>query len=278
MHILIIGAGNVGTNLARLAAHRDLSVTLWNPEPTSTMTQELLGKCKNLVSVVNDTPEGVFDLALLAVPESDLAEAATRVIAWPGLSGTAIAHTSGSVGPFDADEVTVGVCHPAFAFPSPGLPIEDLAEMAVLIDGPEEVKGKCKEFLDECKIVAVEAPGRDALLYHTACVTAANFLSLLGAETENLFTAASVPAESQRPLIRSLMKSVLAQAVEQPFQATLTGPAARGDSGTVITEAIHLADHHPEFFSLFLEANLRIAALTDNQKLVETIENWLETE
>ena len=278
MHILIVGAGNVGTNLARLAAHHHLSVTAWNPESTSKVVQELLDKCDNLNTVITGTPEGRFDLVLLAVPESDLAEAATLVTSWPNLSGVAIAHTSGRTGPFEADGVTVGVCHPAYAFPSPALPLEDLAEMAALIDGPEEVKGKCKDFLDKCKIAAVEAPGRDALLYHTACVTAANFLSLLGAETEHLLTAAGVPANSQRPLIHSLMKSVLARAVGQPFQETLTGPAARGDSGTVICEAMHLVEHHPEFFNLFLEANMRIATLTRNQKLIDTIENWLETE
>jgi predicted short-subunit dehydrogenase-like oxidoreductase (DUF2520 family) len=170
----------------------------------------------------------------------------------------------------------VGICHPAFAFPTPNIPLARLQTAAFLIDGPVTTRSAFTTLVRSWGTTAVEAPGADRDLYHAACVTASNFLALLGANAGDLLTAAGVPAEGQKEILHSLMGSVLAHAKEKSFTHAMTGPAARGDAPVLIAEATRIAQETPEQFNLFLEANLMLLQRHGHTAATDELMAWLD--
>ncbi len=274
--LLIVGAGKVGTNLARLANSCGHTVTLWNPLELPADVQAALADSS--ISIVESSePTGPFDLVLLGVSDSAQAEVAALVDEWNSTQGLPMGHTSGSLGPFELKSGrTVAVCHPAFAFPTPNLPLERLQTAAFLMDGPEATRTAFAALVRSWGNSAVDAPGADRELYHAACVTASNFLALMGDSASNLLTAARIPTAGHIPLLHSLMGSVLAHAKESSFAQAMTGPAARGDAPTIIAEATRIAQETPEQFSLFLEANLALLQLHGHTAATDELMAWLD--
>jgi predicted short-subunit dehydrogenase-like oxidoreductase (DUF2520 family) len=274
--LLIVGAGKVGTNLARLAQSQGHTVTLWNPQPLPIDVQGAL-EGSPIALVQKREATGPFDLVLLAVSDGAQADVADLVDRWSSTSEVPMAHTSGSLGPIELKSGrVVGVCHPAFAFPTPNITLERLQTAAFLIDGPDTTRTAFVNLIDSWGTTAVEAPGADRDLYHAACVTASNFLSLVGANASDLLTASGVPEAGQSPLLHSLMGSVLAHAKEKSFTHAMTGPAARGDAPTLIAEATRIAQKAPEQFNLFLEANLALLQRHGHTAATDELMAWLD--
>lgn len=275
LRLLVVGAGKVGTNLARLAASRGQEVTLWNPVPLSDEVQAAVATAGDVTVVVSTPPEGSYDLALLSVTDTAVAKVAIQVDGWQAAAGRPLAHTSGSVGTLGLESGrAVGVCHPAFAFPSPNLPITRLQAAAFLVDGDETTCQAFAELVQSWGSAAVRGPGTDRVLYHAACVTASNFLALLGDDAGDLLAAAGVPEEGRNQLLFSLMESVLAHAREADFFQAMTGPAARGDVATLIAEATGIGRTAPDQFNLFLEANLALLQRHGHTAATEELLAW----
>jgi predicted short-subunit dehydrogenase-like oxidoreductase (DUF2520 family) len=87
-------------------------------------------------------------------------------------------------------------------------------------------------------------------LYHAAAVLASNDLVALSATAAHLFSAAGVPdpARAMRPLQQATLDNV---AELGPAKA-LTGPAVRGDAGTIERNLAALAAHAPEAVATYV--------------------------
>jgi predicted short-subunit dehydrogenase-like oxidoreductase (DUF2520 family) len=81
-------------------------------------------------------------------------------------------------------------------------------------------------------------------LYHAAAVFCSNYLVTVEAVAEELFRAAGVsdPIATFEPLARATLDAALARG---PGEA-LTGPAVRGDAGTIARNVMALQQHAPE--------------------------------
>lgn len=276
--LLIVGAGKVGTNLARLASSHGQSVTLWNQRPPPDEVSGAPAPAGAYATVAAAAPTGSFDLVLLTVIDSAVVEVAERVDGWGSATGAPMAHTSGSVGPLELKSGRkVGICHPAFAFPTPGLPLERLQKAAFLVHGHEATCAAFQGLVRSWGNTAVEAPLTNRELYHAACVTASNFLALIGENAGDLMAASGVPEEGRDPLLFSLMASVLDHARENGFAQAMTGPAARGDTTTLIAEATRIGQTAPDHFNLFVEANLALLQRHGHAAATEEILAWLES-
>ncbi len=275
--ILIIGAGRVGTNLARLAAARHQAVTLWNPVPVPPAIHAALATTKPVTLAIAGEPEGTFELVLVAVADQHVLEAARAAVQWASTADAQWAHTSGSLGCLSLPSgQTLGVCHPAFAFPAPDLPLYRLQKAAFLVDGTVDQRKAFVRLIDHWGGTAVDGPGTDPLLYHAGCVTASNFLALIGSQAAQLFAAARIPTSGQELLLLSLMESVLEHARVNGFGAAMTGPAARGDASTITAEATRIAQETPAIFNLFVEGNMALLAEHGHEAATEMLLQWLD--
>jgi len=248
MKVAVIGAGRVGTAVGVLlgqAGHR------------------LVG-----VSGRNET-RGRVGAHLPGVPMLDPAEAAARaelvVIGTPddaieptvaALAGVAavppdswMLHLSGSLG-LDALRPAreVGArclaMHPLQTFPDVGSALTGLPGCSIAVTASDEEGYRLGERLAH-DLHAIPFRLADELrpLYHAAAVFASNYLVTVSAVAESLFAEAGVPhaAETMAPLQRTSLEHVERLG---PARA-LTGPAVRGDAGTIRRNLEALQRHAP---------------------------------
>jgi len=280
---LILGAGRVGTNLARLLASHGHDVALWNAWPLEPAVEAALADStpvKVLVGrpfVFPGDPAEAVDLAILAVSD-DAVPAVARELDAAGLPATVpMLHCSGAL-PVDTIRTRarpVGRVHPAFAFPLPGLPLHVLARICFLVDGDERATAPAVRLLTGCGLRFVAA-SPDPVLYHAACVMAANFTALLGMAAGRLMESAGISEPDGRALIGSLMGGVLDQAFQGGFGTSVSGPVVRNDLETILSEARAVGREVPELFSLFLEGNLSLARLLGRNQLADDLTRWVE--
>lgn len=242
----MIGAGRVGTAVAVLlerAGHRVVAVS---------------GRGPSRDRAARYLPEAPFlepadaaragELVFVAVPD-DLIAPTTRTLAADGAfrAGQYVAHLSGALG--------LDVLEPARAAGARRLGIHPLQTFPDVVHAIDRIPG-CPVAVtaddDDGYLVAERVaddllgdPFRldDALrpLYHAAAVFASNYLVAVSATAARLFAAAGIedPVGSMRPLQQATLDNV---GDLGPAKA-LTGPAARGDAGTVERNLEALREH-----------------------------------
>jgi predicted short-subunit dehydrogenase-like oxidoreductase (DUF2520 family) len=183
--------------------------------------------------VTDDDPE----LVLLCVPDRAIAEVAESIEPGPW-----IAHTSG-VTPLSALDPHVkrfGL-HPLQSF--------------VLSRGPEQLNGayaavsaeggEAREvgfwLARELGLEPFQLDDSERALYHAGAVVAASYLVTLHRAAADLVEAAGAPPEALIPLMRRV--------IENDFE--LTGPAARGDWGTVEAHLEAIRERLPQLEPLY---------------------------
>jgi predicted short-subunit dehydrogenase-like oxidoreductase (DUF2520 family) len=190
-------------------------------------------------------------VVVIGVPD-DVVDRACRDLATAGgfRPGQWAVHLSGSLG-LDAlaGATALGAeplsLHPLQTFPTVEGGVERLPGSAVAVTAASEHGYATGEAL------AREVGGRpfrlaDAVkpLYHAAAVFCSNYLVAVEGLAESLFRLAGL--DDPLPLFAPLARAALDSALEVGPAAALTGPAARGDAGTVARNLRALAEHAPE--------------------------------
>jgi predicted short-subunit dehydrogenase-like oxidoreductase (DUF2520 family) len=231
----IIGAGKVGAVLGaalRAAEHAVVGV--------SAVSDASLERAETLlpgvpVLEVQDIVER-SQLVLLAVPDDalgGLVEGLAKLGAWQ--PGQLVAHTSGRFGvgilhPVRAAGAVPLALHPAMTFTGMSLDLTRLTDCAFGVTADRPVLPIAQALVVEMGAEPVVIEERDRPLYHAALAHASNHLVTIAAQSAQLRAAAGVeqPDRLLGPLMRAALENALASG-----EAALTGPVARGDTGTV---------------------------------------------
>src|SRR4029453_12035689 len=99
--------------------------------------------------------------------------------------------------------------------------------------GAADVGGRSFRLADEAKPI-----------YHAAAVFASNYLVAITALAEELFSEAGMPGPPE--LFLPLQRATLDNVATMGPSAALTGPAVRGDAGTVSANLEALGKHAPK--------------------------------
>ena len=149
----------------------------------------------------------------------------------------------------------MGRMHPVFPFATPDLPLTDLADLRLVLEGDEAAIAMAAAAISDAGGVPIPVEDLDSRRYHAACVMAANHLSALGMAAEELTVAAGVPEKEASVALRSLMEAALHNCRRLGFRGSLTGPAARGDQSTIDGHVEALAGASAEVRALYGAAN-----------------------
>jgi predicted short-subunit dehydrogenase-like oxidoreductase (DUF2520 family) len=202
MHIAIVGAGRAGLSFA--IALRDVGY--------------------DVTVVHHDEPLHfpTADVVLLCVPDDAISDTAVRVTPHDQV----VAHVSGSVS-LDAlaPHARVGSLHPLMVLPSGEVGAARLRGVTMCVSG-DAVLADIAHAL-EARIITVDEHQRT--LYHATASVAANHLVVLMGQVSRLAEAAGLALEDFLPLAQQALADV--QSVGPA--AALTGPASRGDLGTI---------------------------------------------
>jgi predicted short-subunit dehydrogenase-like oxidoreductase (DUF2520 family) len=196
-----------------------------------------------------DEVAGTADLLLLAVPDDALGPLVTGLaMAGAVRRGSLVVHTSGAHGVRLLDPLAeVGALplalHPVMTFTGTEVDLQRLDGAAFGVTSDEVLRPVAEtlvlEMGGEPSWIAEELRP----LYHAGLAFGANQLVTLVTQSADLLTAAGV--EAPQRMLGPLLGAALDNALRSGDRA-LTGPVARGDSGTVVTHLTTLAERAPE--------------------------------
>jgi predicted short-subunit dehydrogenase-like oxidoreductase (DUF2520 family) len=258
-----VGAGRVG-----LALGRAFSVAGW---PVVAVASRDAGRREAFRSAVPDSrafrePSGVLDeasLIFLTVPDDAVVPVAADLRLY---SGQALVHTSGLLAstvlePAMAAGTEKASFHPLVAFAEPESAVEALRGATIAIEGDGPLVRLLGELAEAIGAQPVRLPVERKAAYHAAAVLAAGgFVALLDAIAE-LGRGAGLDEAGALAIYAPLIRQSLANAERFGIETALTGPIARGDSGTLRAHLAAMATLAPGATDLYVAAARREIAL-----------------
>ncbi len=135
--------------------------------------------------------------------------------------------------------------------------IENIPGSTFALEADEPLLGTLKEMATALGGHWIELKASDKVLYHAAAVIACNYLVTLVKMATDLWQTFNVPApqavQALLPLIRGTVHNIDTVGLPQ----CLTGPVARGDTGTIRKHLDALAKMAPSLLSAYRELGLQ---------------------
>ncbi|HEY87626.1 MAG TPA: DUF2520 domain-containing protein [Dehalococcoidia bacterium] len=277
-----IGAGTVGSALAtRLSSKGYQVVAVSSRDQTS---------ARNLARSINcrafDNNQDVTDaaeLVFITTPD-DVIAAVTSEIQWhPGQS---VVHCSGAdstqiLEPAMKLGVQVGVIHPLQTFASAKQAIENMPGSTFVLEADEPLLTTLKEMATALDGHWIELEAKDKVIYHAAAVITCNYLVTLVKLATDLWQTFNVPTQQATqallPLIRGTIHNIETVGIPQ----CLTGPIARGDTGTIKKHLEALQKVTPAILPTYRELGLQtipiaLAKGRINQKQAQELQELMK--
>jgi predicted short-subunit dehydrogenase-like oxidoreductase (DUF2520 family) len=182
-------------------------------------------------------------------------------------AGQAIVHTSGLLGaevlrPALAAGTQAGAFHPLVAFADLERALAALDGATVAIEGDEDLAAHLADMAEAIGGVPVRlAPGSKAA-YHAAAVLSAGGVTALLDTIREVAAVVGLDEAGALRIYLPLVEQTIANARALGIPSALTGPATRGDTGTVEAHLAVLADRTPEALPVYralLERSVDIA-------------------
>ena len=230
-----IGAGRVGAVLTAALARAG-----HHPKAVAAVSQASRRRAEALVPEAAVLPPdevgAVADLLLLCVPDDVLAELVSGLAAAHAVRpGTLVAHTSGAHGfrvldPLLATGALPLALHPVMTFTGTEVDLQRLAGACFGVTAPTELRLAAEALVIEMGAEPVWIDEDLRPLYHAALAMGANHIVTLVNQAAELLRASGVehPSRMLGPLLGAALDNAL-----RFGDAAMTGPVARGDSGTV---------------------------------------------
>ncbi len=207
-------------------------------------------------------------LVILAVPDDALAEVAASLHLY---SGQAAVHTSGLrgaevLGPAMAAGTSAGSFHPLVAFADVDRALAALPGATIAIEGDDAILDVLAEMAESIGGVPVRlAPGSKPA-YHAAAVLAAGGLVALLDAMADVASAAGLDEAAALAVYGPLFAQALANARALGIGPALTGPAVRGDAGTVAAHVAALQAAAPGVLPLYRALALRQLEIAERRR------------
>jgi len=253
--IAIIGPGRAGSALGRAlhgVGYTIAAIGGRNPENVASLAVELGSRgCSTPAAAVE-----LADLTILAVPDDVIGQVAAELV--PYLcsgSGRALVHLSGAqdrspLRPLAQAGLRTGVFHPLQTFRRGLEAAENVAGSYIGIDADPPLDQQLTALARDVDGHPFDLRGIDRALYHAAAVFAANYPVMLLAEAAGLGVEAGLDEETARQGMTRLLAGAVVNLQHTSPDEALTGPAARGDLGT-IERHLEALSNDPELQRLY---------------------------
>ncbi len=250
MRIAIVGPGRAGQSIAIAAngaGHDVVAVAARDTEQAIAVARRF-----DAVPLAIGEPIPPVDLVIIAVSDHAI-EAVADVVAPVARNAAASAvHLSGAtpvsaLRSFGVHDVAIGSFHPLQTMPTPELGARRLVGAWVAVTADEPLRSTLYDLAGTIGLHPFELRDDDRAAYHAAAAAAANFPISALAIAQRLFEATGVPFDAARPLV----EAIVANTFEFGPQTSLTGPIARGDTGTVSLQINAVRETTPDLAAAF---------------------------
>jgi predicted short-subunit dehydrogenase-like oxidoreductase (DUF2520 family) len=259
LKIGFIGAGTVGTALAVLLnrkGYRVASVYSRSRSSAERLASEV-SDCR-----VTDSYQGAADAAeliFITTPDAAIAGVTSR-IKWQ--KGRSVIHCSGAdstdiLEPARKSGAMVGGFHPLQTFAGTEQAIENIPGSTFALEAEEPLLTTLKKMAEDLGGRWITLKAEDKVAYHTAAVFASNYLVTLVKMATDLWQTFSIPTDQATKALLPLMRGTLHNIETIGIPQCLTGPIARGDTGTVSKHLQNLHKNAPTLLFPYKELGLQ---------------------
>jgi predicted short-subunit dehydrogenase-like oxidoreductase (DUF2520 family) len=210
------------------------------------------------------------ELIILAVPDDAVRSVAGSLHMY---GGQAMVHTSGLLGaevlaPAMAAGTQVGSFHPLVAFADVERAVAALHGATIAIEGDDQLLDLLARMAEALGATPVRlAPGSKAA-YHAAAVLAAGGVDALLDAIVELGSVAGLDEAGSLAIYGPLVEQTLANARALGIDAALTGPATRGDRGTIAAHVAELEARGPAVVAIYTALAEREIAIAERRGAV----------
>ena len=236
--VFVLGAGKVGSSLARALRARGAAVTLR--------------------AARRGPPRAIdADVVVLAVRDRDLQGLAEKLVGVVARRAVVV-HVAGALGA-DALAPLRGACagvaqmHPMISFASTRYG-PSLKHGNVHVQGDPVAVSRARRLARLLGMTPRTIPGLDTVAYHAAAGLVANGAAALAAVGAELLVKAGVPRHVAADMLGPLLRSVADNVQALGLPDALTGPVRRGDAIGVQKHLATLREKLPEAVSLYVSA------------------------
>ncbi|HEY3818575.1 MAG TPA: Rossmann-like and DUF2520 domain-containing protein [Polyangiaceae bacterium] len=236
--VFVLGAGKVGTSLARALRAEGVRVTLR--------------------AARKGPPRAIdADVVVLAVRDRELTPLAAKLVGVVSRRSVAV-HVAGALGP-EALSPLRGACagvaqmHPMISFASTRF-APSLLHGNVHIQGDPPAVARARRLARLLGMTPRTVSGLDTVAYHAAAGLVANGAAALAAVGAELLVKAGVPRREAAKMLGPLVRSVADNVEALGFPEALTGPVRRGDAAGVEKHLKTLHEKLPYAVDLYLAA------------------------
>jgi len=222
---------------------------------------------RSLAQAVNgcqvfDNNQGVADTAeliFITTPDDAIASVASE-IQWH--SGQNVVHCSGALStdilePAKKLGAQVGAFHPLQTFASVRQAIDNMSGSTFALEAEEPLLNTLKDMATALDGHWVELKAGDKVVYHASAVIACNYMVTLVKLATDLWQTFAIPphqaTQALLPLLRGTINNIDTVGIPQ----CLTGPIARGDTGTIKKHLNALQKVAPALLSTYQELGLQ---------------------
>ncbi len=250
-----IGAGTVGTALAVRLSGKGYAVVAVSSRTKASAQRlaEAVPTCQAL-----DSNQAVADnaqLVFITTPDGVIAPVAAEIKWHPGQR---VVHCSGAdstdiLEPARKYGAIVGGFHPLQTFASVTHAIENMPGSTFAIEADEPLFTELREMAASLEGNCIRLSAGDKVLYHAAAVIACNYLVTLVKLATDLWQSFGVPPKQATQALLPLLRGTLNNIDNVGIPDCLTGPIARGDSGTIEKHIFALERTAPRILSTYRE-------------------------
>ena len=254
-----IGAGTVGSTLALQLSDKGYPVVAVSSR-RRTSASNLARKISGCLSATdNQKVADAAELVFITTPDDAIASVASQT-KW--YHGQMVVHCSGAdstdvLEPARKGGAEVGVFHPLQTFAGAEQARENLLGVTFALEAEEPLLKTLKEMAKVLGGHWIDLKPGAKVAYHAAAVIASNYLVTLVKMATSLWQTFGVPeTEATRallPLIRGTVRNIETTGIPD----CLTGPIARGDTGTIKKHLEVLNRTDADMLATYRELGLR---------------------
>ena len=254
-----IGAGTVGTALSLKLSDAGYPVVAVSSR-SQTSARKLSQAIDGCVSVgSNQEVADAAELVFITTPDDAIAPVASQV-RWH--KGQSVVHCSGAdstdiLEPARKSGAYVGVFHPLQTFADVPQAIENIPGSTFALEAEEPLLKTLKDMAEAVKGRWIELKASDKVLYHAAAVIACNYLVNLVKSAADLWQSFGVPRHQAIQALLPLIRGTIHNIDTVGIPGCLTGPIARGDTGTIEKHLNALRKTAPDLLSAYRELGLQ---------------------
>ena len=250
-----IGSGTVGTALAIGLSARGypiVAVSSRTKASADRLAKQICG-CQSVES--NQAVADAAELVFITTPDAAIPLVASEVRWHPGQS---VVHCSGAdstatLEPARKLGARVGAFHPLQTFASVKQAIDNLPGSTFAIEAEEPLLSTLKDMATALDGHFIELKAEDKVIYHAAAVIACNYMVTLVKLATDLWQTFDIPPEEATKALIPLLKGMLNNIENVGIPQCLTGPIARGDTGTIKKHLKALDKVAPRLLSTYRE-------------------------